>query len=141
MARPRGARVVALALAVMGSLPAACIPPDLAAPGAAGASAPASPTASPRRTFVRPTPTPEPTFATYIVRTGDSLTSIARSFRTTPRSIALWNRDAYPSLDPSSDHYAPDRIGVGWRLLVKPGVVVDESDLGEPSPSATADAS
>lgn len=88
----------------------------------------ASPSPTPGRTFVRPTPTPQPTFALYVVRTGDSLTSIARAFRTTPRSVALWNRDAYPSLDPDAPGYAPDAIRVGWRLRVQPGVVVDESD-------------
>jgi hypothetical protein len=119
---------------------AACLPPA----GTRTASASAVPTASARRSFVRPTPTPQPTALTYVVRSGDSLTTIARAWRTTPRSIAYWNRATYPSLDPDGAGYSPNRIGVGWRLTIIPGVVVDESELPTPSPpdpAATSSAS
>ena len=96
---------------------------------------PTGPTPAP--SFVRPTPTPLPTFLTYVVRSGDTLSSIARTFSTTPLSIGYWNRDTYPSLDPESEGYDPDRIAIGWTLLVIPGVEVDGSDLPGPSPSAT----
>jgi spore germination protein YaaH len=82
-----------------------------------------------------------PTFLTYIVATGDTLSSIARRFETTVDSIAAWNRDTYPSLDPASEGYAPDRIAVGWTLVLIPGVELDISELPErsatpaPSPS------
>lgn len=69
----------------------------------------------------------------YVVVGGDTLTSIARRFSTTARSVAFWNRDRYPSLDPTSNGYAPDRIGIGWVLSVIPGTVFDEQDL----PAAT----
>ncbi len=92
--------------------------------------------ASPSASFTRPTPTPEPSFATYTVVPGDTLTSIAKRFATTPRSIAYWNRPTYPSLDPESPAYEPDRIEVGWTLAIVPGVVVDEQDLPTPSPTA-----
>ena len=59
---------------------------------------PAGPTPSP--SFVRPTPTPQPTFLIYTVVGGDSLTSIAKRFGTTPQSIAYWNRVNHQSLDP-----------------------------------------
>jgi peptidoglycan/xylan/chitin deacetylase (PgdA/CDA1 family) len=72
----------------------------------------------------------------YAVVAGDNLNSIARKFATTARSIAFWNRATYPSLDPYSSGYRPDRIEVGWVLSVVPGVVVDEADL--PTPSASA---
>lgn len=101
----------------------------------AGTAAPttsAGPSTSP--TFVRPTPTPVPTFTTYEVRTGDTLTSIAKAFSTTARSIAWWNRGAYPSLDPQSPTYTPDKIGIGWRLVLIPGTVVDEANPPTPSP-------
>jgi spore germination protein YaaH len=84
---------------------------------------------------VRPTPTPLPTFLVYTVRPGDTLTSIARQFRTTPRSIAFWNRTTYPSLDPDSPGYAPDSIKAGWDLMLVPDVELDPEDLPEPSPS------
>lgn len=94
-------------------------------PGAAQAS-PSGPAASP--TFVRPTPSPQPTFVSYTVRSGDSLNSIARQYRTTARSIAWWNRGAYPSLDPESGDYEPNRLQVGWVLRVLPDTVVDDSN-------------
>jgi LysM domain-containing protein len=104
--------------------------PDLAQvsamPVATGLSAPPS--------FVRPTPTPQPTFFTYVVRRGDTLTSIARAHHTTARSIAFWNRVQHPSLDPDSSSYAPNRIEVGWILLLVPDLELDPEEL-EPEPT------
>jgi peptidoglycan/xylan/chitin deacetylase (PgdA/CDA1 family) len=83
-----------------------------------------------------PTPRPSPTPVAYTVRAGDTLTSIARAFDTTARSIAYWNRVTYPTLDPDSTGYAPDRISIGWVLQVWRGRVVDEADPPPaPSPS------
>jgi peptidoglycan/xylan/chitin deacetylase (PgdA/CDA1 family) len=89
---------------------------------------------SPSPTFVRPTPTPEPTFLSYVVKGGDSLTSIARRYETTPRSLAWWNREAYPSLDPLSEGYDPNHIEPGWVLVLLPGVEFDESAAPTRSP-------
>ena len=88
-------------------------------------------------TFSRPTPSPGPTFLTYRVRSGDTLNSIAKHFRTTGRSIAWWNRGAYPSLDPQSPDYQPNTIRVGWVLVVMPGTVVDDANPPTPSPGPT----
>jgi hypothetical protein len=85
-------------------------------------------------TFQRPTPSPGPTFVTYRVKKGDTLNSIAKKFHTTARSIAWWNRGAYPSLDPESYNYQPSTIRVGWVLVVLPGQVVDEANPPTPSP-------
>lgn len=93
----------------------------------------ASPEASPTPSFVRPTPTPEPTFTSYVVKAGDTLSSIARAYATTPRSLAWWNRGTYPTLDPESEGYDPNHIQPGWTLVILPGVVV--SDDAHPSPS------
>src|ERR687887_516663 len=93
---------------------------------------------SPSPIILRPTPTPLPSFRVYVVKSGDSLNSIARRFDTTARSIAYWNRATYPSLDPESSAYKPGLIEIGWRLQVIPGVVVDEDDLPSPSPTASA---
>jgi hypothetical protein len=95
---------------------------------------PTVPAPTPEPTFARPTPSPEPTFISYPVKPGDSLTSIARVFRTTNRSIAWWNRGTYPSLDPESATYEPDRIEVGWTLVLIPGAVVDDANPPTPSP-------
>ena len=116
-------------------------PPGGTAPnGASGLPSPADGETSPSRSpsFVRPTPTASPTFAAYLVRAGDSLTSIARLFGTTARSIAYWNRDRYPSLDPDSETYEPNRIEIGWTLLLIPTEVVAEEELPDPTPSPSA---
>jgi hypothetical protein len=95
------------------------------------------PGASP--SFVRPTPTPRPTFLANIVKHGDTLTSIALAHGTTARSIAFWNRTQHPSLDPDSPSYRPDRIEVGWVLLLVPDLELDPEDLPpEPSPEPTS---
>ncbi len=136
--------LVVVAVALGGCLPVPDAPSPTASPsrtaGSPGPPATPSPTtnapaASP--SFVYPTPTPLPTFLSYVVVSGDTLTSIARRYSTTPRSIAYWNRAKYPSLDPDSPAYKPDRIEVGWTLVLIPGGLVDENDL-PPAPSASA---
>ena len=97
-------------------------------PGSTGAAPSPTPT-SPGPTFVRPTPSPMPTFLTHVVQPGDTLTSIARDHRTTPRSIAFWNRETHPSLDPDSPDYAPNRIEAGWVLLLVPDLEADPEDF------------
>jgi hypothetical protein len=127
----------------------ACIPSGAAIPsGSASGQSTATvvaPSASPspsgpsaKPSFTYPTPTPLPTFLVYMVRPGDTLTSIAREQGTTARSIAFWNRQRYPSLDPDSPKYSPNRIEVGWELLLVPNVELDPEDVPEPSPSDSA---
>jgi hypothetical protein len=97
-----------------------------------------APTASPTAaapTFVRPTPSPRPSFTSHVVHPGDTLNSIARAFRTTARSIAWWNRGAYPTLDPESQAYDPDHLEVGWVLVLIPDTVVDDTNPPTPSPN------
>ncbi len=96
---------------------------------------PAGPTPTP--SFVRPTPTPGPTFATYTVKAGDTLVRIAKRFGTSGRSIAYWNRNTYPSLDPDSPKYQPDRLEVGWVLQLLPNQEVDPEALPELTPRPT----
>ncbi len=69
---------------------------------------------------------PGPSFFVYTVVRGDSLLSIGRRYGTTGRSIAYWNRDTYPSLDPDSRDYAPNRIEIGWKLRLIPNVTLDD---------------
>lgn len=125
---------------------AACVPAPpgrtslpVTSPGPTTTEAPDVPSAAPTGSpsFVRPTPRPSPTFLAYEVRAGDTLTSIARLFGTTPRSIAYWNRTQYPSLDPDSPTYQPGLIKVGWVLHLIPTAVVDEEELPEVAPEAT----
>jgi hypothetical protein len=66
------------------------------------------------------------------VRSGDTITSIAKKHDTTVRSIGYWNRARYPSLDPESSRYKPDDIRVGWTLLLIPGAEVDPDDITPP---------
>jgi peptidoglycan/xylan/chitin deacetylase (PgdA/CDA1 family) len=113
--------------------------PDGGVPTAtpSGSAVAASPSVSVRPSFVRPTPTPVPTFFVYIVKSGDSLNSIADDHGTTARSIAFWNREQYPSLDPLSEGYEPDRIEVGWQLRLMPNAVYDEDAVPSGQPSAS----
>jgi LysM domain len=128
---------LAVALGCVPALPDRTRPPIASVapsedPGAAPSvdpGGPASPTPSARPSFVRPTPTPQPTFLAYVVRPGDTLTSIARAHATTAQSIAFWNREAYPSLDPDAPEYEPDRIEAGWVLRLVPGLEVDPDDF------------
>jgi hypothetical protein len=114
-------------------------PTAVTAPTASPSAVPSPSGPSSRPSFIRPTPTPLPTFLVYTVRPGDTLTSIARTFRTTARSIAFWNRTNHPSLDPDSPTYEPDRIEAGWDLFLVPDVELDPEDLpDEPSPSAVS---
>lgn len=128
------------------ALAAACVPTPAnrlsPAPDGSGAGAqptpvptPAGPTPTP--SFVRPTPTPGPTFALYTVKTGDTLVGIAKRFKTDGRSIAYWNRVTYPSLDPDSNKYKPDRIEVGWILMILPNETVDPEALPSLTPRPT----
>jgi hypothetical protein len=103
-----------------GQGPGATAPPN----GSGGLVASPTPAAP---TFLRPTPSPQPSFTSYVVQPGDTLSSIARHFRTTARSIAWWNRTDYPSLDPESEGYNPNGLKVGWRLRILPDSVVDET--------------
>jgi hypothetical protein len=125
-------------LAALGLAATACVPVTVDDPASASAVPTVStPSASPSPSFIRPTPNPSPTFLVYEVQAGDSLTSIARLFGTTARSIAYWNRARYPSLDPDSSTYEPDLIEVGWTLQLIPTAVVDEDELPDPTPTPT----
>jgi hypothetical protein len=142
---PIVACVLAASVVVAACIPASFGRPEPTAGGSdAGPSiAVATPTSTPAGpsgppSFTRPTPTPQPTFLAYVVRRGDTLTSIARAHRTTALSIAFWNKTQHPSLDPDSRSYAPDRIEVGWILLLVPDMELDPEDLPpnlEPSTS------
>ena len=140
-----GGRLPAAALFVAGPLLlAGCLPSSVGpsrSPQATAVATIAEVTAAPPSgptpvpTFVRPTPTPMPSFFVYVVGRGDTLTSIARKFKTTARSIAYWNRSTFPTLNPESSHYAPDKIKVGWTFLLIPGVVFDPQSIPDETPS------
>lgn len=122
-----------------------CVPARIGQSGPSGSSGQTGVTASPTPiatpagppstpSFIRPTPTPEPTYFLYAVKSGDSLASIARRFGTSARSIAYWSRATYPSLDPDSADYRPDYLVVGWRLSLVPNKDVDPENLPDPPP-------
>lgn len=130
-----GLAAVLLALVALALVPGVLSPPGASPSAAAVATGTPTPPASVVPTFGYPTPSPEPTFMAYEVRVGDTLNSIATAFRTTPRSLAWWNRGTYPSLDPESPAYRPDDIKPGWVLVLIPGTVVDEENPPSPSPA------
>ena len=131
----------AIAFAALAVVLAACLPttvrptPSGAGPATPGATPSATAAPSPTRTPV-PTPTPGPTFLVHTVTAGETLLGIGRRYGTSGRSIAYWNRDTYPTLDPDAPGYDPNRIEVGWTLRILPGqeyVPPDET----PRPSVT----
>lgn len=120
---------VAIALLVGGCLPAS-VRPTVPPPPTPTPSPTPVPTPTP--TPGPPTPTPAPTFELYTVKTGDTIVSIARRFKTDGRSIAYWNRDRYPTLDPASAKYRPNDIKVGWTLqIIRGGAYTPPTDDGE----------
>jgi hypothetical protein len=133
-ARGAACLLVVLALAVGGCLPGAVRPtaPPTPTPRPTP-TAPPTPTPTPGP----PTPTPAPTFALYTVKRGDTLTRIARRYKTDGRSISYWNRDTYPGLDPESAQYRPDDLKLGWVLKILPGRAYvpppDDGETGEQS--------
>jgi hypothetical protein len=92
------------------------------------------PTPTPRPTIGIPSPTPQPTFFLYVVKARDTLTSIATHYRTSALSLSYWNKDRYPTLDPDSTDYDPNRIQAGWQLRLVPGGLTDGEDLATPTP-------
>jgi hypothetical protein len=136
---PMTRHMASLSLLLAASLAvAACDLSALDPPSVVPSVAPA-PSISASPSFVRPTPLPQPTFLVYVVAAGDTLSSIAANFGTKAQSLAYWNRATYPSLDPESARYDPNRIKIGWTLLLIPFGEVDPEDL--PPRSTTAPAS
>lgn len=93
-----------------------------------GGEAPASPTPSPSlaspSTAPSPTPTPAPTPLVYIVKSGDTLSKIAKEFGVTLDALIEANKDTIPN---------PDRINVGDRIIIPtapPDVIPGESSPG-----------
>lgn len=144
----RAGRRVAIAIAAVLVLTAGCLPGSVRpTPFPTPTPTPSpSPSPSPTPTPGPPTPTPGPTFLIHTVVRGDTLTSLARKYKTSGRSIAYWNREAYPSLDPESAGYQPNNLKRGWKLRILPGQEYapppDDGETGEqvsPTPEDTED--
>ena len=130
------------------SVPCASVTPAPTSTPTATPSATPSPTLPPTPSPtppLSPTPPPSPPSPTatpgslvYTVVRGDSLSLIAVAFDTTWQSLVYWNRERYPSLDPAQPGYNPNRIEVGWQLVVWPGVVIAYNPpLPTPTPPST----
>jgi hypothetical protein len=131
------ALAILLAGCGLGDLPTRSVEPSTEPSSVPLSSLPASalPSGTPGRTAA-PTPTPQPTPLTYVVKSGDSLVNLGHRFKTTGRSIAYWNRKAYPNLDPDQSTYNPNHLEIGWKLTIYPGVI-DNDGNGIPDASAT----
>jgi peptidoglycan/xylan/chitin deacetylase (PgdA/CDA1 family) len=86
----------------------------------------ASPTASDE-----PRDSPE-SGTTYTVQPGDSMSSIARAYRTSPQQLQAWNGDRYPSLATN-----PSIIEPGWVLIVSGDPGVTPIPVATPPPSGS----
>jgi hypothetical protein len=134
---PALAGILVLAVVLGACLPASIRPTPTPVPTPTPSP---TPSPSPTPTPAPPTPTPGPTFLLHKVVRGDTLTSLARKYRTSGRSIAYWNRDQYPTLDPESAGYRPNYLPRGWVLRILPRREYvpppDDGETGE-SPSPT----
>ena len=135
--------VAAVLLLTGGCLPASVRPTPFPTPTPTPGP---TPTPSPTPTPGPPTPTPGPAFLVHTVVRGDTLTSLARKYKTSGRSIAFWNRETYPSLDPESAKYQPNNLKRGWKLRILPGQEYtpppDDGETGEqvsPTPDDVED--
>jgi peptidoglycan/xylan/chitin deacetylase (PgdA/CDA1 family) len=73
-----------------------------------------------------------------VVKAGDSLVNLGHRFKTTGRSIAYWNRKAYPSLDPDKSTYNPNHLEIGWKLTIYPGVIDNDGNgVADGTPTAS----
>jgi peptidoglycan/xylan/chitin deacetylase (PgdA/CDA1 family) len=107
--RTAAAFLICLLLAACGSDLARSPGLQSEAPSASASIPPASLEPSP--TWPSATALPEGT--TYLVQGGDSLSSIARAWRTTVAQLQAWNADRHPSLTDD-----PDSLQAGWILIV-----------------------
>lgn len=137
----RPSRRLAFVAVVAALALAACLPASVRPTPTTGPTPTPAPTTppTPSPTPGPPTPTPAPTFALYTVVRGDRLLTVAKRFGTTGRSVAYWNRQTYPTLDPESAGYNPDRLEVGWVLRILPGQEfqkpMDAGESPDPTPS------
>lgn len=137
----RPSRRLAFFATVAALVLAGCLPGSVRTTPTPGPTPTPAPTVPPPPTPTPgpPTPTPAPTFALYTIVRGDRLLTIAKRFRTTGRSIAYWNRDRYPTLDPVSAAYNPNLLQVGWVLRILPGqeyqTPMDAGESPDPAPS------
>ena len=130
--RRRGAAVLVLAamLAACGS----SLTPSPIADGTASAVPsilasldPTGPSETPAAS--QPAPSASAQGATYVVQSGDTLYSIARSWSTTVGQLQAWNAERYPTL--ATD---PNRLEAGWELIV----AGDPSATPLPTPVVTS---
>lgn len=93
-------------------------------PGGVGSSA--SPSAAAATPSLEPTPIPDPTPQIYVIKSGDTLSRIAREFNVTLDALLEANKDRISN---------PNRIKVGDEIIIP--VPVTEEVPAEPSPSAS----
>jgi LysM repeat protein len=93
-------------------------------PGGVGSSA--SPSAAAATPSLEPTPIPDPTPQIYVIKSGDTLSRIAREFNVTLDALLEANKDRISN---------PNRIKVGDEIIIP--VPVAEEVPAEASPSAS----
>jgi LysM repeat protein len=107
-------------------------------PGILGVGGPDDPTASPTPSVaastpsLSPTPIPEPTPQTYVIKSGDTLSAIAREFNVSLDDLLAANKDTISN---------PNRITVGQEIIIPLPSVEEvppaESPDAEESPAAS----
>ena len=129
-----GRRVRALLALVLTVAACSTTPSPLpSAPTSAQPSATATPfgTTSPTDTPAQ-IASPTPAGVSYVVRSGDTLSSIARAWGTTVQQLQSWNAGHYPSL--ASD---PNTLEAGWVLIVSGDPDTTPLSTVAPTPTPT----
>jgi peptidoglycan/xylan/chitin deacetylase (PgdA/CDA1 family) len=78
-------------------------------------------------------PTASPAVTTYVVRAGDTLFSIARTWGTSVEQLQAWNAERYPSLATN-----PNVLEAGWELIVSGDPDATPLPTVAPTPVPTA---
>ena len=94
----------------------------------AGVGSSASPSAAEATPTPLPTPIPDPTPQTYVIKSGDTLSRIAREFNVTLDALLAANKDTISN---------PNRIAVGDEIIIPVPVIEEVPAEASPSPSAS----
>ncbi len=113
--------------------PQASVPREPATGGVVFSPMPSAQASDPGVPTLTPIPVPSDQ-TSYLVRGGDSLSSIARGHQTTVEQLKAWNADRYPSLVTS-----PNVIEPGWNLVVATDAAITPNPV--PSPATPTPAS
>jgi peptidoglycan/xylan/chitin deacetylase (PgdA/CDA1 family) len=126
--------LLAVTLAACGTPAPSSVEPSASATVSPQSSASAEPTSS-QPASTEPSTSASEAGVTYTVLSGDTLSSIARSWGTTVARLQAWNAESHPSLVSN-----PDSLQAGWVLIVSgdPNATPVPTPVATPRPATPA---